>query len=202
MASGEDQAIKILQGQVESLTAQLQTLTSERDEYRDALTEVSNDRDTLRKQIGNPDDTLKELASLKQQIRDRTHLDKFSELAKGEKAKEAAIKHLWKLAEYKAESDEPDEAALKGILKKLKAEADYAFDAADSPNKPPPFTIPNPPGSGRSGRNDGGDGTVLTPEMRANPVYMLSPGRQAAIAADIRARNGQTQPSGGPLLRG
>ena len=144
----------------------------------------------------------KELATLKAQIRDRTHLDKFSELAKGEKAKEAAIKHLWKLAEYKAESDEPDEAALKGILKKLKAEADYAFDAADSPNKPPPFTIPNPPGSGRSGRNDGGDGTVLTPEMRANPVYMLSPGRQAAIAADIRARNGQTQPSGGPLLRG
>ena len=202
MASAEDQALKILERQVADLTAQLQTLTSERDEYRDALTEVSNDRDSLKSQIAEPGDMAKELATLKAQIRDRTHLDKFSELAKGEKAKEAAIKHLWKLAEYKAESDEPDEAALKGILKKLKAEADYAFDAADSPNKPPPFTIPNPPGSGRSGRNDGGDGTVLTPEMRANPVYMLSPGRQAAIAADIRARNGQTQPSGGPLLRG
>ena len=202
MASGEDQAIKILQGQVESLTAQLQTLTSQRDEYRDALTEVSNDRDTLREQIGNPDDTLKELASLKQQIRDRTHLDKFSELAKGEKAKEAAIKHLWKLAEYKAEGDEPDEAALKGILKKLKAEAEYAFDAPDSPNKPPQFTVPNPAGGGRAARNDGGDGTVLTQEMLSNPAYMLAPGRQAALAAQIRARNGQTAPSGGPLLRG
>ena len=202
MASAEDQALKILERQVADLTAQLQTLTSERDEYRDALTEVSNDRDSLKSQIAEPGDMAKELATLKAQIRDRTHLDKFSELAKGEKAKEAAIKHLWKLAEYKAEGDEPDEAALKGILKKLKAEAEYAFDAPDSPNKPPQFTVPNPAGGGRAARNDGGDGTVLTQEMLSNPAYMLAPGRQAALAAQIRARNGQTAPSGGPLLRG
>ncbi len=205
MASGEDQAIKILQEQNSRLTEQLQTLTSERDEYRDALSEVSTDRDNLKAQIASPGDQAKELAALKQQIRDRTHLDKFSELAKGEKAKDAAIKHLWKLADYKAEADEPDEAALKGILKKLRAEADYAFDAADdpgSPNKPPPFTPGTPPGGGRSARNDGGDGTVITREMLANPAYMLAPGRQAQLAAQIRdqqAKNGG--PSGGPYLR-
>ena len=38
--SSETTALDVLQRQVESLTAQLQTLTSERDEYRDALAEV------------------------------------------------------------------------------------------------------------------------------------------------------------------
>ncbi len=194
-------AINILKGQVDSLTAQLQTLTSERDEYRDALSEVSEERDGLRTAVSSPDETAKELTALRQQIRDRTHFDKDAELAKGDKAKEAAVKHLWKLADYKAEADEPDEAALKGILKKLRAEADYAFDAAEPPNMAAAREAARvtsrtkygleirgeePPPGGRSERNKGGDGTIITAEMRGDPKFMLDPKNKQLIGDAAR----------------
>lgn len=201
MASSEDAALKILQEQVASLTAKLQEQSVELAEYKDAMPELTRERDELKQQLGNPDKLRQELAALKQRIRDRTHLDKFSELAKGEKAKEAAIKHLWKLADYNAEADEPDEAALKGILKKLKTEAEYAFDSTEpaNPNKPPAFTPPTPPGSGRSSRNDGGDGTVLTPDMLANPAFMLDPRNKEFISAAVKQR--QAERANGPYVR-
>src|SRR5271157_1017742 len=195
----DNSAISILKEQIGNLTAQLQTLTSERDEYRDALSEVASERDTLKSQISSPDELTAELTALKQQIRDRAHLDKFSELAKGEKAKEAAIKHLWKLADYKAEADEPDETALKDVLKRLKTEADYAFEDAEPPNMKAareaaerewsgkkhglPAPKEAPAGGGRSARNQGGDGTIVTAEMRADPKFMLDPRNRELIAA-------------------
>ena len=96
MAS-ETTALDILQRQVESLTAQLQSLTSERDEYRDALTEISKERDTLKTKVAAPDAQATRIAELEASIRDRNHYDKFTELAKGAKAKEAALKHLWQV---------------------------------------------------------------------------------------------------------
>ena len=191
MASAEDQALKILERQVADLTAQLQTLTSERDEYRDALTEVSNDRDSLKSQIAEPGDMAKELATLKAQIRDRTHFDKFAELAKGEKANEKALKTLWREAQangYKVEGDEPDEAAIKGIVAKLKAEADYAFTAPEPPNMAAArAAATTPPGGARGARHGEGDGVQTTADMLADPRYMLT-GGQAAIAARVRDR--------------
>ncbi len=194
MASGEEQALKILERQVESLTAQLQTLTSERDEYRDALAEISTDRDALKSQIGNPDEIAAELAQVKQQVRDRNHFDRFAEIAKGDHAKEAALKHLWKISDYKAEADEPDEAALKGIVKKLRAEADYAFDpkVADTTtakavreNSRTKYGLEmkgeEPSGGGRAERNKGADGTIVTAEMRADPKFMLDPRNREII---------------------
>src|SRR5271157_2643563 len=201
MASEESAALKILQGQVESLTTQLQTLTSERDEYRDALSEVASERDGLKTQISSPDELTAELADLKQQIRDRAHYDKFSELAKGSKAKEAALKHLWKLAEYDAKDDEPNENALAEVVKRLKTEADYAFDPEEPPNmreareaaehqirewsgKKHGLPAPGeaPAGGGRQARNQGGDGTIVTAEMRADPKFMLDPRNRELIA--------------------
>src|SRR5271157_192414 len=197
--TGNQSALRILQGQVESLTAQLQTLTSERDEYRDALSEVASERDSLKTQIISPDELTAELAALKGQIRDRAHFDKFSDLAKGDHAKEAAVKHLWKLADYKAEADEPDEAALKDVLRRLKTEADYAFEDAEPPNMKAareaaerewsgkkhglPAPKEAPAGGGRSARNQGGDGTIVTAEMRADPKFMLDPRNRELIAA-------------------
>src|SRR5271157_2536134 len=95
MASEESAALKILQGQVESLTAQLQTLTSERDEYRDALSEVASERDSLK----TAPDAAARIAELEAAARDRTHFDRFAELAKGAKAKEKALKSLWRDAQ-------------------------------------------------------------------------------------------------------
>jgi len=207
MASGEDQALKILERQVEALTAQLQTLTSERDEYRDALTEVSDERDKLK----TSPEAATQIADLQAKIRDRNHFDKFSELAKGEKAREGAVKHLWKLAEYKAEADEPDEVALKGVLKKLKTEAHYAFEDAEPPNMAAArkaaqtsYGLTMRGEEGRGARNDGGDGTVLTPELMANPRFMLDPRNRNFISEAVKARQEQRareQAVSGPIIR-
>jgi len=202
MASGEDQALKILQGQVESLTAQLQTLTSERDEYRDALSEVASERDSLKTQISSPDELTAELGQLKQQIRDRSHFDKFAELAKAAKAKEAALKHLWQVSGVKAEADEPDEKALADVVKRLKTEADYAFDPDENATTKAAQEAARvtsrtkygleirgeepPAGGGRSARNQGGDGTIVTAEMRADPKFMLEPRNKQLIGDAAR----------------
>jgi len=200
----DNSAVSILKEQIGNLTAQLQTLTSERDEYRDALSEVSDHRDKLKAQVQDPGDIAKENAALKQKIRDRTAYDKFAELAKKAGAKEGATKHLWKLAEYQADKDEPDEHKLAELLDGLKAEADYAFEPAET--EPPnmreareaaerqtrewsgkkhglPAPGEAPPGGGRSARNQGGDGTIITAEMRADPKFMLDPKNKELITA-------------------
>ena len=101
-----------MQRQVESLTAQLQKLTSERDEYRESLSEISEERDSLKTKVATPDAQAARIAELEAAIRDRQHYDKFAELAKEARAKEAALKHLWQVSGYKAEADEIDEKAL------------------------------------------------------------------------------------------
>jgi len=198
MASEESAALKILQGQVESLTAQLQTLTSERDEYRDALSEVASERDSLR----TAPDAAARIAELEGSIRERNHKDAFTKLAKGAKAKEAAIDHLWKVSGYKAEADEIDEKALTRLVADLKASADYAFDHDENATttaareaaqrewsgKKHGLPAPGeaPAGGGRSARNQGGDGTIVTAEMRADPKFMLDPRNKQLIGDAAR----------------
>src|SRR5271166_1704379 len=130
MAS-ETTALDILQRQVESLTAQLQKLGAEREEYRLALSEASEERDTLKSKVASPDAQAARIAELEDAIRDRQHFDKFTELARKAKAKQAAFKHLWQISGYKAEADEVDEKALVKLLDQLRQEADYAFDFDD-----------------------------------------------------------------------
>jgi len=200
MASAEDQALKILQGQVESLTSQLQTLTSERDEYRDALTEVSEERDSLK----TAPDAASRIAELEAAARDRTHFDKFAELAKGARAKDKALKQLWRDAKDRGYelADDVDEKALQAVVAKLRTEVDYAFDPDESATTtaardaaerewsgkkhglPAPQT--EPPGGGRSARNQGGDGTIVTAEMRADPKFMLDPRNKQLIGDAAR----------------
>ena len=191
----ETTALTVLERQVEALTAQISTLTSERDEYRTALTDVAAERDSLK----DSPDAATRIAELEASIRDRTHFDRFAELAKGAKAKDAALKHLWQVSGYKAEADDIDEKALQGLVAKLKSEADYAFD-------PEPTTTTQaaqeaartretsrtkygldigsagePAGGGRASRNVGADGTIVTQEMRADPKFMLDPRNKELI---------------------
>src|SRR5271157_4845912 len=202
MASGEDAALKILQGQVENLTMQLQTLTSERDEYRDALTEVSSERDSLK----TAPDAADRIAELEAAARDRSHYDKFAELAKGAKAKDKALKQLWRDAKdhgYELAGDEADEKALQTVLAKLKTEVDYAFDEPEPPNMAAARAAAQretsrtkyglelrseepAAGGGRSARNQGGDGTIVTAEMRADPKFMLDPKNKQLIGDAAR----------------
>lgn len=198
-AVAETTALEILQRQVESLTAQLQKLTSERDEYREALTSAGEERDSLKTKILAPDAQAARIAELEAAIRDRRHYDKFAELAKGAKAKEAAVKHLWQVSGYKAEADEIDEKAIGKLVERLRHEADYAFDTDDHDDGDSTVgaareavkarsglefrNTPEPAGGGRSNRNMGGDGTIITAEMRADPKFMLNPRNKELIAA-------------------
>src|SRR5271166_3006810 len=204
LMSTETTALDILQRQVETLTTQLRKLTSERDEFRDALTEISEERDSLKSKVAAPDAQAARIAELEGTIRDRQHYDKFAELAKGAKAKEAALKHLWQVSGYKAEADEPDEIALGKLVKDLRKSADYAFEPSDNAdfgmrnaeskiqNRQSSRTkygletgaAPEPAGGGRSTeRNKGGDGTIVTAEMRADPRFMLDPRNREIITA-------------------
>ena len=193
MPAAETTALTVLERQVEALTAQLQTLTSERDEYRTALTDVASERDALK----TAPDAATRIAELEGTIRDRTHFDRFAELAKGAKAKDAALKHLWQVSGYKAEADDIDDHALQSLVAKLKSEADYAFDpepsdttkAAQEAARPTSRTkygldigsAGEPAGGGRASRNQGADGTIVTQEMRADPKFMLDPRNRELI---------------------
>jgi hypothetical protein len=201
--SAEKSALDVMTEQVHTLSKQVLTLTSERDEFRDALTEVAAERDTLK----TAPDASARIAELEGTIRDRTHFDKFAELAKGAKAKDAALKHLWQVSGYKAEADDIDERALQTLVAKLKQDADYAFDPEPSSNvtaaqeaaRPTSRTkygldigsAAEPAGGGRASRNQGADGTIVTQEMRADPKFMLDPKnreliRDAAIGGRFR----------------
>ena len=189
----EKTALDVMTDQVQSLTKQLQALTSERDEYRDTLADVAAERDTLK---GSPDQAAR-IAELEGTIRDRTHFDKFAELAKGAKAKDAALKHLWQVSGYKAEADEIDEPGLKTLVGELRKNAAYAFDEDEPANvqgRPGCSPTPDVPdqvrselrgeeaaGGGRHERNQGADGTIVTQEMRADPRFMLDPKNRELI---------------------
>lgn len=194
--SSETTALDVLERQVQALTKQLQTLTSERDEYRDALTEVSTERDSLK---GSPDAATR-IAELEASIRDRNHFDKFAELASASKAKAKALKQLWRDAKdrgYEADGDDADEKALQAVVTRLKTEVDYAFDPDDTSNTKAAQEAarvtsrtkygldvdgPITPGGGRSAdRNKGADGTIVTQEMRADPKFMLDPKNREMI---------------------
>ena len=201
----ETTALTVLERQVESLTAQLQTLTSQSDEYRDALTEVSAERDTLK----TAPDASTRIAELEASIRDRNHFDKFAELASASKAKAKALRQLWRDAKdrgYEPKSDEIDERALQTAVAQLKSEVDYAFDpeptdttravqdAARTTSRTKyglEMRGEEPAGGGRNERNKGADGTIVTQEMRADPKFMLDPKnreliRDAAIGGRFR----------------
>ena len=82
-------------------------------------------------------------------------------------------------------------------MAKLKTEADYAFDLEPTDTTKAvqeaarvtsrtkyglELRGEQPAGGGRSARNEGGDGTIITQEMRADPKFMLDPGNREIIA--------------------
>ncbi|MGO8897087.1 MAG: hypothetical protein ACLQU5_01870 [Isosphaeraceae bacterium] len=188
----EPSALSILQKQIEHLTSQLTEL---REHHAEAL-KMLDERDAKITAIEAKPEASARIAELEASIRDRNHFDKFAELAKGAKAKDAALKHLWQVGGYKAEAGEIDEKALQSLVARLKTEAGYAFDPADSgelrvttgekrETSRTKYGLEmrgeEPAGGGRSSRNQGADGTIVTQEMRADPKFMLDPKNREII---------------------
>src|SRR5208283_3415266 len=121
----EPSALSILQRQIENLESSLSELRGHHTETLKMLDE----RDAKIAAIEAKPEASSRIAELEASIRDRSHFDKFAELAKGAKAKDAALKHLWQVSGYKAEADDIDEKALQSLVTDLKKSAGYAFDA-------------------------------------------------------------------------
>ena len=206
----EPSAVSILTTQLAAAQEQLASLIAERDSLHTALSDIGAERDELRGRLESPDELTQRVYELEASIRDRNHFDKFAELAKGAKAKDKALKQLWRDAKdrgYKPESDDVDEKALQTAVAQLKSEVDYAFDpepadttkAAQEAARVTSRTkygldigsAAEPAGGGRANRNQGADGTIVTQEMRADPKFMLDPKnreiiRDAAIGGRFR----------------
>jgi hypothetical protein len=136
----------------------------------------------LEKQVLNPDAKDKKIAELQGSIRTGKHKARFAELAKEAGAPDSAIADLYELSKHKAETDEPDDEVLKGLVETAKTERAYVFTSSTTTTdtKPAPKV---PPGQGRGGANNGGDGTIITAEQRADPKFMLNPANREVIQA-------------------
>ncbi len=108
------------------------------------------------------------------------------------------------MSKYEAKDDEPDAKALGKMVAELRKSADYAFSPEVTPEEQAatdanarravawsgakygivPGQTPEPAGAGRSARNSGGDGTLITAEMRrSDPKFMLDK-RNAQLILD------------------
>ncbi len=193
--SQEPSALAILQEQIKNLTTQVT-------ELRELNSEAYKTIDEHVAKIGileaKPEASAR-IAELEASIRDRDHFAEFSKMALESKAKAKALRQLWRDAKdrgYEATGDEPDEKALQAAVARLKSEVDYAFDpetdatttAAREAARPTSRTKyglemrgEEPAGAGRSERNKGADGTIVTQEMRADPKFMLDPKNRELI---------------------
>ena len=129
--ANETTALDILQRQVESLTAQLEKITGERDEYRDSIKILGAERDELQSQVSSPDAQAARIAKLEASIRDRNHFDKFAELAKGAEGQgqgAAAALAGRQGPRLQARVRRRRRKGPSGRRGELKSEVDYAFD--------------------------------------------------------------------------
>ncbi len=128
-----DRALKVLErhGYQAGGGEDLETLRAEHEEYRQAVV-------SLEERLSG-DHQAAELQRLQQGLRDRDARDKFFALARDAKANPRALDALWRLAEHKADSDEPDVRALQTTLERLRVEADYCFEqpASNAPAATP-----------------------------------------------------------------
>lgn len=160
------------------------------------VTTLTTENGQLKAQVLTPDAKDKKIAELTGTIRSGKAKSVFSRLAKEAGAPEAAIEDLYTLSGHKAETDEPDEEAMKTLVADLKTKKPYAFagqgdagqgDAGGSGqgqgNPPPP-----PPGRDRGNSNSGGDGTILTREQLADPKFMLDKSNQELIQRAAREK--------------
>jgi hypothetical protein len=185
----EPTAISLLSTQLQGAQRQIDTLSSERAALEEALAHTGRERDEMGRHLANPDAQSARIAELQAELRDRDNYEAFAKLARAAGAKENAIPHLWSVTDYEPDSDEVDEEVLGELVTHLKTAADYAFESpAGRPRdeRGRYITPPPPPPGGRGGRNQGGDGTIITAEMRADPRFMLDPRNKEIIAQAAR----------------
>jgi hypothetical protein len=154
-----------------SLESQIATLTTE--------------NSGLKSQVSNPSADRKRVQELLGEIKAGKHKAAFAKLAKDAGAAEDLIEDLYERSGYKAEADDPDDEALAAVLDELKEKKPSAFrpPAKADETTTAAKTVKTPAGTGRGAPAKGGEGTIITAEQRADPMFMLNPKNKQIIAA-------------------
>jgi hypothetical protein len=177
-------------------------LAAKRDKWKNAASVMTTERDAARKRAKDLEDELaalkasphaKQIADLKQQLRDVRHGQVIKDLATERKVKPEAMEDLIKLMDYKAELDEPDPEALAALIDEQRKARPYLFGEAGTSNPgPTPGDTEAPivpgkkpvPGAGRGAAHDTTrSGVILTKAQRMDPKFMLDPKNKDLIAS-------------------
>jgi hypothetical protein len=166
-----------------------QTVTAKVAGLEKAVTDLTAERDQLKTQ-SDPTAASKQVEALNATIRGMKTRAAFDSAALKEGASPAALEDLWKLAEVKADADEPDLAAITATITAQKAARAWAFGATPpplDPNAPPP---PRPAaGSGQGGAN--GAPAQFSEAQLNDPKFVMQNFDKIALASTERIARGE-----------
>ncbi len=187
-APPDDGLIARLASQRARFRDQFRTSEAKVIKLKEDLDRLTKEADELRK-VADTSAAVKRVAELEGRLRDVEHRKSFDKLAKSKGATEAALDDLWKLSEYKAETDQPDEAALATLLDAQKTARPYLFSGATPPpaNGQPP--VKPGPGSGQGGSTTATQ--QFSPDQLADPKFVMSNFADISQAAGDRMKRGE-----------
>lgn len=143
----------------------------------------------LKTAASQPSEAQAEVERLRGEIRVRDHRAAFDRLAGERQVRAEAIGDLWGLSGYKAEADQPDEAAIGAAIDSALESRPWlrGTDSAKPPGGAQTGTRPAPgPGADRGKPDSTSGGALLRirEEDYSDPAFMKR--NQAAIAAAVR----------------
>lgn len=148
-----------------------------------ANAKLQGDLDAAAKTSATPDEKDATIAKLQGEITAGKHRAVFAKAAKAAGVREDAIDDLYIALGHKAEG-EPDEKTIGELIAGAKTAKGWAWPSeAPKPGETPPPAPKPVPGGGRGAPNSGGDGTIVTREQLADPMFMLNPANKDVIRA-------------------
>lgn len=172
---------------IRDLANKLKASETENTALKGQITTLSTKVTTLEGAASNPTKDRARVIELKTQIRNDRHRSAFARLAKAAGAADDLVDDLYERSGYTAEADEPDEEQLEEVLAEVKAKKPSAFVAGKTTSTDSSTPAPKPAkpvaGAGRGSPNPGRDGTIITAEQRADPLFMLNPKNKDVILA-------------------
>lgn len=196
--------MSILQGEIARLTKENVLLHQENKQHRlrrkkavEELGVVKLEHESVTKQLDEfknvvsttPDEWQTKYETLKGEVVAEKHKGAFVKLAKELKVRDEAVDDLFTLSGYKPEGDEPNEAALKGLIQGVVQARPYLL-APETPSEPvvsgvtKPATLPPGPGLSRPSLEPTHKTQVRKEDMRS-ATFMKT--HQKAIAEGLKA---------------
>jgi hypothetical protein len=134
------------------------TALAENGELKTSLSQRDTELSQLKPQL-DQNTLLKENRTLKGQVRDMRHQAVADRHLRELGIRPDAIEAFHKLAPFEAQSDEPDEEAVKAHVAEAKSKYSYLFGEAKAEGEPPTPTPTPAPGRGQGGKA-GGNGML------------------------------------------